>query len=343
MLVLLASISMAMGLVGCAQMNYLLQSANGHLALLDARESIADLLEDPATPTALTARLQRVEVMRAFAQTELALPNRGSYRHYVELGRAHLLYSVSAAPPLSLSPRQWCYPIVGCVTYRGFFELEAANQEAARLRQMGDDVYVAPVDAYSTLGWFDDPVTSALLRGPHWSTAGVLFHELAHQQVYAANDSPFSEAYAVAVQREGERRWLARHGNAAEREQYARYHATREQFLVMVRGTREQLAVLYASPVGDVEKLRQKQLLFEQLRARFVQMRWSWGGYRGFDRWFAQDLNNAKLALVATYNGLVPRFTRLLAELNGDMRAFHGRVAQLATLDSQRRREGLPD
>ncbi|MFT5446179.1 MAG: putative aminopeptidase [Gammaproteobacteria bacterium] len=341
MLVMLLSIPM--GLVGCAQMNYLLQSANGHLALLDAREPIAGLLEDPATPAALTAQLQRVEVIRGFAQSELALPNRGSYRHYVDLGRTHLLYSVSAAPTLSLYPRQWCYPIVGCVTYRGFFELRAANHEAARLRQAGDDVYVAPVDAYSTLGWFDDPVTSALLRGPHWYTAGVLFHELAHQQVYAASDSPFSEAYAVAVQREGERRWLARHGNAADREQYARYHSTREQFLVMVRRVREQLAALYASSVDDAEKLRQKQVLFEQLRARFVQMRWSWGGYRGFDRWFAQDLNNAKLALVATYNDLVPRFTRLLADLNGDMRAFHGRVAQLAALNSQQRREGLPD
>ena len=343
MLLVLMSISMSMGFVGCAQMNYLLQSTNGHLALLDARQPIAGLLEDPATPVALTAQLQRVEVMRSFAQTELALPNRGSYRHYVDLGRAHLLYSVSAAPPLSLLPRQWCYPIVGCVTYRGFFELRAANQEATRLRQAGDDVYVAAVDAYSTLGWFDDPVTSALLRGPHWYTAGVLFHELAHQQVYAANDSPFSEAYAVAVQREGERRWLAQHGNAADREQYARYHSMREQFLFMVRSAREQLAALYASPVDDAEKLRQKQVLFDQLRARFVQLRWSWGGYRGFDRWFAQDLNNAKLALVATYNDLVPRFARLLDELNGDMRAFHGRVAQLAALDSQQRREGLPD
>jgi predicted aminopeptidase len=252
------------------------------------------------------------------------------------------LSSVSAAPPLSLTPRQWCYPIVGCVSYRGYFELRRASDEAALLRAQGDDVYVAPVQAYSTLGWFDDPVTSPLLRGPSWYTASVIFHELAHQKLYIADDTAFNEAYAVAVQREGERRWLARHGDAAQREQYARYRSTQEQFLALVRNTREQLAALYGSSIDDSAMLLRKQELYDQMRARFVQLRFMWGGYRGFDRWFSQDLNNAKMALVATYNDLVPRFASLIVEVGGDMSVFHQRVAQLAALDQQSRREGLP-
>jgi len=227
----------ALFLGGCAQMEYLLQSAQGHMAVMAAREPIENVLDDPATPVQLAERLRGVNSMRAFARDELDLPAQGSYRHYVQLERAHVLYSVSAAPPLSLTPRQWCYPIVGCVSYRGYFELRRAGDEAAFLRAQGDDVYVAPVQAYSTLGWFDDPVTSPLLRGPSWYTASVIFHELAHQKLYIADDTAFNEAYAVAVQREGERRWLADHGDAAQREQYARYRSTQEQFLTLVRNT----------------------------------------------------------------------------------------------------------
>jgi predicted aminopeptidase len=253
-----------------------------------------------------------------------------------------VLYSVSAAPALSLTPRRWCYPIVGCVSYRGFFQLARARAEAASIRAEGDDVYVAPVQAYSTLGWFDDPVLSSLLRGPGWYTAGVMFHELAHQKLYIADDTAFNEAYAVAVQREGERRWLARYGDGQQRKQYARYLLTQKQFLSLVRRTRDELAALYVSPIDDAAKLVRKQALFAQMRAQFVQLRWNWGGYRGFDRWFAQDLNNAKMALVATYNDLVPRFALLLGEVHGDMQEFHRRVAQLANLGMVRRRDDLP-
>ena len=337
-----ACIAVLFLLGGCAQVDYLLQSAQGHLTLLAARQPIAQLLNDPSISPELAQRLAQVNDIRAFARDELGLPDQGSYQDYVDLQRPHVLYSVSAAPPLSLTPRHWCYPIVGCVSYRGFFQLRRASDEAALFRAQGDDVYVAPVQAYSTLGWFDDPVISPLLRGPSWYTASVIFHELTHQELYIADDTAFNEAYAVAVQREGERRWLAAHGDTAQREQYARYHSTQQQFLSLVRSTRRELAVLYASPVDDAAKRLRKQALFMQMRARFVQLRSAWGGYRGFDRWFAQDLNNAKMALVATYNDLVPRFATLLAELGGDMPEFHRRVAQLARLPKQQRRDGLP-
>lgn len=327
---------------GCAQVDYLLQSAHGHWSLLAARQPLAQVINDPATAVDLARRLRQVNEIRGFARDALGLPDQGSYQHYVDLHRAHVLYSVSAAPPLSLTPRHWCYPIVGCVSYRGFFQLRRASDEAALLRAQGDDVYVAPVQAYSTLGWFDDPVTSALLSGPAWYTASVIFHELTHQQLYIADDTAFNEAYAVAVQREGERRWLAGHGDATQREQYARYLSTQDQFLTLVRGTRNKLAALYASSIDDTVKLAHKQELFAQMRADFVQLRSNWGDYRGFDRWFAQDLNNAKMALVATYNDLVPRFAMLLAAVGGDMAEFHRRVALLASLPQQQRRDALP-
>ena len=308
-----------------------------------ARQPIEQLLDDPTTSPKLANDLRSVMAMRAFASDELALPTQGSYQHYVELRRPHVLYSVIAAPPLSLTPQQWCYPIVGCVSYRGFFKLQRASAEATQLRAQGQDVYVAPVQAYSTLGWFEDPVISPLLRGPKWYTAGVLFHELAHQKLYVADDTAFNEAYAVAVQREGERRWLAQFGDEAQRKRYERYLETQAQFLSLVRRTRQQLTTLYASSASDAAKLRKKQQLFVQMRAQFVELRASWGDYRGFDRWFAQDLNNAKMALVATYNDLVPRFDALLEQVSGDMNAFHQRVAMLAAVSPQQRRERLPE
>jgi predicted aminopeptidase len=252
------------------------------------------------------------------------------------------VWSVTAAPALSLEPHQWCYPVVGCLSYRGYFDLARASAEAARLRADGYDVYVAPVQAYSTLGWFDDPVLNTLLRGPQWYTASILFHELAHQRVYVPGDTAFNEAYAVAVQEEGERRWLAQHGDDGERASHARYQHAQAQFLDAVRATRAELEALYASDRPDPEKLAAKAALLRALRGRYADLRVQWGGYRGYDRWFAQDLNNAKLALVSTYNALVPRFRALIARERGDMAAFHREVARIASLDADARRAALP-
>jgi predicted aminopeptidase len=309
---------------------------------MSARRPIADLLADPDTSPELSARLQRVQTMRDFAARELGLPAQGSYRHYVDVGRDYVVWSVSAAPALSLEPRRWCYPVVGCLSYRGFFDLERAGAEARALRARGYDVYVAPVQAYSTLGWFDDPVLSTLLRGPPWYAASVMFHELAHQRVYVSGDTAFNEAYAVAVQEEGERRWLTRHGDIREREQYRRYRQAQQQFLAAVRATRDALRVVYESQASAAEKLARKSRELHSLRARFVELRQEWGGYRGYDRWFAQDLNNAKLALVSTYNDLVPRFHALLSSTGNDMQAFHSEVARIAALGFDARRAALP-
>ena len=329
-------------LAGCSGASYLLHSASGHLQVLSARRPIPDVLRDPATDESLAGRLREVEQMRAFAQTELALPAGGSYRDYADVGRDYVVWSVVAAPALSLEPRRWCYPVVGCLSYRGYFELARAAAEARRLREAGYDVYVAPVQAYSTLGWFDDPVLNTLLRGPPWYTAGVMFHELAHRRLYIPGDTAFNEAYASAVQEEGERRWLAAHGDRDALEDHARHRAAHAAFLDLVAGTRDELEALYAGPLPDARKLARKDEVLRGLRARYAELRRGWGGYRGFDRWFAQDLNNAKLALVATYNDLVPRFAALLASLDGDMAAFHRAAEDLAAVDPASRRAALP-
>jgi len=332
----------ACALTACSGAQYLLQSASGHLEVYSARRPIPQVLADPATGEALAGELRDVERMREFAERELALPAGGSYRDYADVGRDYVVWSVVAAPALSLEPRRWCYPVVGCLSYRGYFDLARAAAEARALGAQGYDVYVAPVQAYSTLGWFDDPVLNTVLRGPSWYTAGVIFHELAHQRLYIPGDTAFNEAYATAVQDEGERRWLAAIGDRDGLADHARYRAAQAAFLALVAATRDELAALYAGPLPDADKLARKERTMRALRTRYAELRRGWGGYRGFDRWFAQDLNNAKLALVATYNDLAPRFAALLAQLDGDMGAFHDAVAKLAALDPRERRAALP-
>jgi predicted aminopeptidase len=283
-----------------------------------------------------------VREIRRFAAESLALPAAGSYHDYTDVGRDFVVWSVTAAPALSLQEHRWCYPVVGCLSYRGYFELARANAEAERMRARGLDVYVAPVQAYSTLGWFNDPVLNTLLRGAEWYTASIIFHELTHQRLYVPGDTAFNESYAVAVQEEGERRWLALHGDPGARANHARYQRAQAQFLEAVTATRSELVALYASDRPDADKLAGKAALFRVLRARYAELRAQWGDYRGYDRWFSQDLNNAKLALMSTYNELAPRFTALIEQLGGDMQAFHEAVARIATLDKSSRRAALP-
>lgn len=312
------------------------------MEVLSSRRPIDAVIADPDTPPLLSRRLEQVESMRRLADTELALPVSGSYRHYADVGRPYVVWSVNAAPALSLTPLTWCYPVAGCLSYRGFFDLARASAEAEELRRAGFDVYVAPVQAYSTLGWFDDPVLNSLLRGPPWYTAGIMFHELAHQRLYVAGDTAFSEAYAVAVQREGERRWLERYGTESSRAAYRRYQAARSEFLAAVRETREELQAIYTGAESAPRKLERKSQVLRALRGRFARTAFRLDGYRGLDRWFGQDLNNAKLALVTTYNGLVPRFEALIHVLGGDMQSFHREVERIARMDPEARRGALP-
>jgi predicted aminopeptidase len=323
---------------GCG---YYAQSIGGHLDLMAKRQDIGTLVEDESTPAQLKEKLQRAKAIREFAIQELALPDDGSYRSYVDVGKPYVTWNVVATPALSLKAKTWCFPVVGCVSYRGYFEESDAHEYADELASEGMDVAVAGARAYSTLGWFDDPILNTILFDAEYRFAGTLFHELTHERLFIAGDSSFNESYAVAVEREGVRRWLASNATPTMQNAYDRERGRREEFLELVLATRGDLETLYASSMDDADKAREKGRLFDALGAGYAELKASWGGYPGYDRWFVSDLNNAKLALVTTYNVYVPAFERLLAEQQGDMSKFHEAVAVLSKLPKEERHAEL--
>lgn len=324
---------------------YLWQSIDGHLSLMWRARPIAEVLDDPATDDALRRKLLLVREARAFASSELGLPENGSYKRYAALDQPFVLWNVFAAPPLSMELHRWCFPIAGCVGYRGYYDKADAERFAARLADEAYDTQVAGVPAYSTLGWFDDPMPSSVLRLPDAGIARLIFHELAHQVVYVPGDTTFNESFATAVQEVGLERWL-RHrqaidGDPAPAAAWAEHRRRREDFLGLVRRTRDQLAALYRSDRTDEDKLAAKADILERMRAEYRDLRRQWGGFAGYDRWFARPLGNAHLASIGAYTDMLPGFRRLLARLDGDLEAFYVEVKRLAELPASARHEAL--
>jgi predicted aminopeptidase len=321
----------------CSDLGYYAQAIQGHVKILLARRSIASLLAEPTTPPALQERLRLVLEIRDFASRELRLPENGSYRSYADIKRAAVVTNVIAAPEFSLQPLTWCFPVAGCVSYRGFYDLQAAEDFAATLRQQGYETELYGVSAYSTLGWFDDPVLNTFIDWPEAALAGQIFHELAHQQLYVKDDSSFNEAFAEVVEGEGVKRWLSRKGQtpaAATTESQER----RQTFTDLLLQSRRELEILYASG-KSVEVMRaEKQAIFTELRRRYQVLRdEAWQGYGGFDRWFERPVNNARLASVATYHDRKPPFLALLHRAAGDLTRFYREVAELAKLPRDER------
>jgi predicted aminopeptidase len=252
---------------------------------------------------------------------------------------------VFAAPPLSLAARQWCFPVAGCVSYRGYFDEAEAREEAARLAAAGEDVHVSGVPAYSTLGYFDDPILSTFVRWPETELARLMFHELAHQVVYVKDDSVFNESFAVAVEEAGMKRWLAAEGNPQLDAQFARAERQRLIFRDLVQATRERLKAVYAGSASDAEKLADKQAAFAVMREAYERARGGNAGMAGYDRWFAgygnQGPNNASLSSVALYTAQVPAFRALLAEEGDSLPRFYARVKDIAALPKAERNEVL--
>ena len=316
---------------------YLLESAQGQLSLMSKRRSIAHVIERPTTPPALRAQLEEVTSIRNFASRELALPDNGSYRSYVDLGRPYVVWNVVAAPEFSVEARQWCFPIVGCVAYRGYFVERRARSFAAALRARHFDVSVGGVAAYSTLGHFDDPILSSMLGWNDVELAGIVFHELTHQLLYVAGDASFNEALATTVEEEGVRRWLEAQGRDADLTAHELEEAHYLAVVGLLRETRAELARIYASDAG-VELMRErKRAAFSALKERYGRLKSGWVGHSPFEAWFRGDLNNAHLASIATYYDCVPGFERELAAAGGDLRVFYARVRQLAKLDRSTR------
>lgn len=331
------------GLAGCSSLSYYAQAAHGQFSLLAQARPLDDWLADPDTRPTLKAKLETVREIRRFAVTELGLPDNGSYRSYAQLDRPFVLWNVVAAPALSLTARQWCFPIAGCVDYRGYYDQQAAQDYAASLQQQGYDVQVAGVPAYSTLGWFNDPVISTFIQYPDGELARLIFHELAHQKVYAPGDTSFNEGFAVAVEELGVERWLAAHHDPRLIEAYQRFAQRKRDFLALLDKYRDQLKANYDSSASDADKLARKALIFDALRAEYAQMKAQrWNGYAGYDRWFAMPLSNAHLALVGAYHDLVPAFRQLFEHSSG-FPDFYEQVRRLAKMDKAARHAALGD
>jgi predicted aminopeptidase len=316
---------------------YLIESAQGQLDLMSKRRPIARVIADPRTPQALKSRLEAVAEIRRFATRDLGLPDNGSYRSYADVGRPYVVWNVVAAPEFSVEPKEWCYPIVGCVAYRGYFVERRARKFAAKLEASGFDVAVGGVAAYSTLGHFDDPILNTMVGWDDVELASIIFHELTHQLIYVANDADFNEALATTVEEEGVRRWLTSLGRDADLE---RYRLEQEQYLTVVEllnRTRAELRTLYASGVDRGLMRERKAAAFAALRQAYAGLKAQWGGHAPFDAWFDGDVNNAHLASVATYFDCVPGFKRELAAVGGDLPAFYRRVRELGKLEQLKR------
>ncbi len=327
-------------IASCAQLGYYVQAAQGQYSLLTGAKPIDDWINDPTTEATLKNRLEKVKQIRAFAAKELGLPDNGSFKSYTDLKRPFVLWNVVATPELSLRPEQWCFPIAGCVTYRGYYDKGEAQRFAKELRHSGYDVQIGGVPAYSTLGWFNDPVLSSFIQYPDVQLARLVFHELAHQIVYVPGDSQFNESFATAVEEAGVERWMAAYGDDELRNAHAAIEVRKQDFLVLLLKHRELLAANYSGKASKAAKRRRKAEIFQSLLDEYQTLKTKWGGYSGYDRWFAEPLSNAHLASIATYHDHVPAF-RALLEQHKSFRKFYQSVRVLAQLDNNVRRERL--
>lgn len=333
-------------LTGCADTRYYWQSVSGHLQLMQASRPVQQWLSDPQTPAPLRERLALAQRMRAFAVAELALPDNASYHRYADLGRNAVVWNVVAAPPLSLELKTWCFPVLGCVSYRGYFDEAQARREARALEAQGMEVSVYGVPAYSTLGWMNwaggDPLLNTFIHYPEGELARLLFHELAHQVLYARDDTVFNESFATAVERLGGATWLQHEASDAARTQYAAFDTRRRAFRALSLSTRARLQQVYAQAgkLPEADLLAQKQVVMQAFRDQYAELRQQWGGFAGYDRWVA-DANNASLGAQGAYDDLVPQFEALFVREGRNWPAFYHVVRRIAELPSDARKKAL--
>lgn len=333
---------LATALNGCSSLGYYGQAVAGQWQLLQARRPITQVLTDPQVPESTRERLQLAQQMRRYGIYVLALPDNGSYHSYADLQRPYVVWNVVATPPFSLQPLQNCFPVVGCLNYRGYFQKSDAVKRADYLRQRGYDVDVSGATAFSSLGWFNDPLLNTMLRWDIPQLAGVIFHEMAHAKLYVPDDTAFNEAFANTVQQIGTLRWLK-----AQRpdllDDYRQDKARQQDFLQLVGAARQQLETLYALGLKNPQDLRRaKAEVFAQLQRNYQQLKQQrWQGYSGYDNWFAHDLNNAKLALLGTYAGWVPALRALYRHHGSNLPAFYTACTALGKLPEAQREAKL--
>jgi len=336
-------------LTGCANLGYYWQSVSGHLSMLNAARPVEDWIGDAQAPEPLKRRLALSQRIRAYAVSELKLPDNPSYHRYADLRRTAVVWNVVAAPRYSVTLKNWCFPVLGCVSYRGYFDEAQARAEAARLAAEGWESNVYPVPAYSTLGWMNwaggDPLLNTFINYPEGELARLIFHELAHQVVYAKGDTMFNESFATSVERMGSERWLRAHADETARGEYAQFNGRRTQFRALALVTRKRLEKIYDETQGD-ERERLKQETLRDFRAAYVKLRDSWGGdparFRGFDL-YVERANNASFGAQAAYDELVPGFEALFEREGRDWQRFYDAVKRLAALPKDERRRLLKE
>lgn len=325
----------------CTNLAYYAQSVGGHMQLMAAARPIGDVVDDALTDPVLRQQLARAGAIREFASSELALPNNDSYRSYADLGRPYVVWNVFAAPELSVEPQQWCLMFVGCVKYRGYYDQRAANLYAEELRQAGADTFVRGVLAYSTLGFFNDPLLNTFLRLGDINVARIVFHELAHHVVFVKGDSAFNESFATTVELEGLRRWLSKSGQSERLQDLELQQGRRAQFHQLVSDIRMQLREIYASSMAPDAKRRAKAEALTGIRQTYARLKAGWGNSAEYDHWFSQPLNNAALGSIVLYTQWVPAFNALLEQEGGNLPRFYQRVAALALLPQSAREAAL--
>ncbi len=327
-------------LSGCSMANYYTQSIEGQLNLLQQREPIDELIANKNTPEKLKKTLQHVKNIRRFSIEKLYLPDNKSYLYYTDLKRPYVVWNVFAAPEFSLSAKNWCYFIVGCVSYRGYFEKQDAVTHANKLNTENYDVSISGIAAYSTLGWFDDPVLNTMLGWKEHHLAGLIFHELSHQILYVKNETAFNEAFSTAAQRMGTIEWLLT-TKPDEVTHYLDYLNAYNQFQQLLEATRNKLATLYATNESEQKKRKEKYKIIEAMKLDYQILKEEWPGNISFDRWFERPINNSRFTSTMTYLEHVPAFLTLFKEVNGVWVEFYQAVKNLSELENIERNKQL--
>jgi predicted aminopeptidase len=347
---LLVVLCTAMGIValsclsGCSNLGYYWQSVSGHVAVINAAKPVQDWLDDSATPEATKRRLELSQRIRTFASEELGLPHNASYRRYAQLPRRAVVFNVVAAPEFSLTLKTWCFPVVGCVGYRGYYSEADANLEAQTLKAQGLEVSVYGVPAYSTLGYMNwaggDPLLSTFIHYPEGELARMIFHELSHQVLYVKDDTMFNESFATAVERLGGQQWLQKHASDAARKEYADFDARRMQFRALSLATRQKLEAIYAKPQENRAWAAIKLGAYDNFKKDYEALKVQWGSYAGYDPWVARA-NNASFGAQAAYDELVPQFEALFDREGRDFKKFYDAVNRMVPLAKDERRTQL--
>jgi predicted aminopeptidase len=316
-------------LPGCGSL-YLVQAARGQAQILVDRRPIKEVVADPKTAPTVRDTLAEVSAARDFATTALGLPDNRSYRVYADIGRPYVVWNVVAAPEFSVAPKVWCFPIAGCVTYRGYFRQKSAQSYADKLSMQGYDTVVEGVPAYSTLGHFDDPILNTMLPYGRDQLAAIIFHELSHQLIYVAGDSAFNEAFASTVEEEGLARWLTFKGRPGDIENFHRSEARAKTYSQLLGQARTDLARLYASKLPAAQMRAAKQARMAALADAIRAAEKRFGAASGYGPWIAKGFNNAELASIGTYENCMPGFQRLLVQQDNDLTRFYAAVRELS-------------